>query len=154
MEVMAICPGCDRLLPVEASDDPKEIACGGCGRQIALTVSDALRRDEAVDVCPVCEGGDFYGRKDFNPSLGVSVVAVGALISAVFYWYQMDLVAYGVLAGAALLDLVIYRMLGEVTICYRCHSEFRGDYEKTAPAFSLHLADELEPEYERRIGRR
>jgi len=154
VEVTAKCPGCDRSLPIEVSEAPPAIACGACGRRIDLAVSDAVRRGEAVDVCPVCEGADFYGRKDFNPSLGLGVVAAGALISAGFYWFAMDLVAYGVLGAAALLDLVIYGRLREVTICYRCHSEFRGDYRKTAPPFDLHLADRFEPEYEKKIGRR
>jgi len=41
-----------------------------------------------------------------------------------------------------------------VTVCYRCHTEFRGAYARTAPSFDLHTADVLELEYERRIGRR
>ena len=59
--------------------------CGGCGCNIPLVVSDALREDRAVDQCPVCSGGDFYIRKDFDPKIGLSVVIVGALISAAFY---------------------------------------------------------------------
>ena len=107
-----------------------------------------------MDRCPVCQGTDFYTRKDFNPQLGLTVVIIGALVSAVFYWFGRDLIAYGILAAAALIDLVVYGRLKEVTVCYRCHSEFRGSYERTAPAFDLHTADVLEVEYERRIGRR
>ena len=66
----------------------------------------------------------------------------------------MDLVAYGVLGVAALIDLVVYRRLGDITVCYRCHAEFRGAYRRTAAIFALHVADELEPEYERQIGLR
>ena len=65
-----------------------------------------------------------------------------------------DLVAYGILAGAVVIDLVIYERLKDVTVCYRCHTEFRGAYERTAPQFDLHVADVLEQEYERRIRRR
>ena len=32
-------------------------------------------------------GDDFYIRKDFDPKLGLTVVIIGALISAVFYWF-------------------------------------------------------------------
>ena len=55
---------------------------------------------------------------------------------------------------AALIDLVVYGRLKDVTVCYRCHSEFRGRYPRTARPFDLHTADVLEQEYERRIGRR
>ena len=154
MQIVAKCPACDAGLPVPADGAPTVIACGRCGREIPLDLSDAVRGDRLVDCCPVCAGRDFYARKDFDPTVGLTVVIVGALISAVFYWWGRDLTAYGILAGAALIDLVVYGRLKEVTICYRCHSEFRGAYSRTAPAFDLHTADVLEQEYERRVGKR
>jgi len=110
--------------------------------------------DTGVDRCPVCGGGDFYIRKDFDPKVGLAVVVIGGLISAGFYWFGLDLVAYAILACAALIDLAVYQRLGDLTVCYRCHSEFRGRYRRTASAFDLHTADVLEQEYERKIGRR
>ena len=154
MHIVAKCPKCDAALPVDAKEAPAAIKCGACGREIPLTFSHALTSDTAVDVCPVCGGGDFYIRKDFDPKVGLTVVIVGALISGVFYWFGRDLIAYSILASAALIDLVVYGRLKDVTVCYRCHSEFRGQYPRTAPAFDLHTADVLELEYERRIGRR
>ena len=154
MQILAKCPKCDAGLPVDAAEAPSTIRCGRCGRELALTFTDAVTADRAVDRCPVCGGEDFYLRKDFDPKIGLTVVIVGALISAVFYWFGRDLVAYGILASAALIDLVVYGRLKDVTVCYRCHSEFRGSYPRTASAFDLHTADVLEVEYERRIGRR
>jgi hypothetical protein len=154
MRVVARCPKCDAGLPVGTADETESIRCGRCGRELTLTFSDALRNDARVDVCPVCSGGDFYIRKDFDPKVGLTVVVIGAVISAIFYWFGEDLIAYGILAGAALVDLVVYGRLGDVTVCYRCHSEFRGKYERTAKHFDLHTADLLEQEYERKIGRR
>ena len=154
MQIIAKCPKCDAGLPVSASEAPAAITCGRCGREIALTYSEALCADSAVDRCPVCQGADFYIRKDFDPKVGLTVVIIGALISGAFYWYGRDLIAYSILAGAALIDLVVYGRLKDLTVCYRCHSEYRGAYPRTAPAFDLHTADVLEQEYERRIGRR
>ena len=154
MEFLAKCPKCDAGLPVDAATAPASITCGGCGREIPLSVSDTVREGRAVDRCPVCQGADFYIRKDFDPKVGLAVVIIGALISGAFYWYGRDLIAYGILAGAALIDLVVYGRLKDLTVCYRCHSEFRGAYAKSAAAFDLHTADVLEMEYERRIGRR
>ena len=154
MDIVAKCPQCDAGLPIRASSAPDLITCGNCNQEIPLTVSAAVRADEAVDQCPVCNGAEFYTRKDFNPKIGVTIVAIGASISAVFYWFKRDLIAYSILAVATLVDLVIYGRLKEVTVCYRCHSEFRGAYKRTAGAFDLHTADVLEVEYERRIGRR
>jgi hypothetical protein len=154
MHVLVKCPKCDAGLPVDAGDAPAAIKCGRCGRDIPLTITPALRADARVDRCPVCDGADFYVRKDFDPKVGLTVVIIGALISAAFYWFGRDLIAYGILASAALIDLVVYGRLKDVTVCYRCHSEFRGSYPRTASAFDLHTADVLELEYERRIGRR
>jgi hypothetical protein len=154
VEILARCPKCDAGLPVAAGEAPSAIKCGGCGRDIPLKFSDAVRADGAVDRCPVCDGADFYIRKDFDPKIGLAVVIIGALISGVFYWFGRDLVAYGILGSAALIDLVVYGRLKDITVCYRCHTEFRGAYERRAGAFDLHTADVLELEYERRVGRR
>ena len=154
MDVLVKCPRCDAGLPVRAADAPAAISCGRCGHEIPLTFTAALRADAAVDRCPVCDGAELYIRKDFDPKVGLTVVIVGALISAAFYWFGRDLIAYSILAAAALIDLVVYGRLKDLTVCYRCHSEFRGSYPRTASAFDLHTADVLEVEYERRIGRR
>jgi hypothetical protein len=154
MQILAKCPKCDAGLPVDAADGPSTIRCGRCATEIPLSFTAAVRTDRAVDRCPLCAGSDFYRRKDFDPKLGVAIVAIGAVISAIFYWYGRDLIAYGVLAAAALIDLIVYGVLNDLTVCYRCHSEFRGSYERTAPGFDLHTADVLELEYERKIGRR
>jgi hypothetical protein len=154
MDVLAKCPQCDAGLPLHATSAPALITCGNCGKEMPIAMSEALRADTGVDVCPVCAGGDFYRRKDFNPKVGVTIVAIGASISAVFYWFKRDFIAYSILGFATLIDLFIYGRLKDITVCYRCHSEFRGAYTRTAPGFDLHTADVLEMEYERRIGRR
>jgi hypothetical protein len=154
MEIVAKCPECDAGLPVRAEDAPEVVRCGGCGRDIPLGVSEAVRADSAVDRCPVCAGTDFYIRKDFDPRLGLTVVIAGALVSAIYYWFGRDFIAYGILGGAALVDLFVYGRLKDLTVCYRCHSEFRGAYPRAASGFDLHTADVLEQEYERHIGRR
>jgi hypothetical protein len=154
MQIVAKCPQCDAGLPVSAGEAPSSITCGRCGREIPLSFSEALRGDANVDVCPVCRGAEFYIRKDFDPKVGLTVVIIGALVSAGFYWFGRDLLAYSILALAVLADLVVYGRLGDLTVCYRCHSEFRGMYRRAAPHFDLHTADVLEQEYERRTGRR
>ena len=143
---------CAPPAPLDLS--PNVSASGGCGQVFLLSFSEAVHTDKQVDHCPVCQGGDFYMRKDFDPKVGVTIVVIGALISAGFYYYGLDLVAYGILAAATLIDLVIYSHLSDLTVCYRCHAEFRGAYERTADPFDLHTADVLEPEYERKVGKR
>ena len=154
MNLTIICPECAGRLPIAAAEAPAAVLCGGCDRAISLAVSDKVRAGEEVDACPVCGGSEVYVRKDFDPKLGLAVIITGALVSAGFYWYEMDLVAYGVLGGAALLDLVVYGRLRDLEVCYRCHTEFRGDHRRTGEVFDLHTADVLELEWARRIGKR
>jgi hypothetical protein len=154
MRITARCIGCNAALPFGASDPPPAIRCGRCSREMPVTVSDAIRSDAGVDRCPICSGGDFYVRRDFDPKAGLAFVVVGAVVSGIFYFFDRDLIAYSILAAAAIIDLVIYRRLTDVTVCYRCHAEFRGKYPRTAGPFDLHTADVLEPEWERKIGRR
>ena len=154
MRITLRCPSCDSALPVDAATAPVEVACGGCSEALPLTVTDEVRADRAVDACPLCQGRDFYRRKDFDPKLGLVVVIIGALISAGFYWVGLDLVAYGVLGAAVLIDLFVYGRLKDLMVCYRCHTEFRGDYTPVAPGFDLATADELELEWVREVEKR
>jgi uncharacterized protein (DUF983 family) len=154
LHILVRCPKCDAGLPVRGDEQAATIRCGRCGRDIPLKISDTVRSDRGVDRCPVCDGADFYGRKDFDPKIGLTVVIVGALVSGGFYWFGRDLIAYSILGGAALIDLVVYGRLKDLTVCYRCHTEVRGAHPQTAAPFDLHTADTLELEYERRIGRR
>ena len=154
MEVTVVCYQCGSALPVEVTGESLQVNCGRCGQAFLLKFSKSVRDDEKVDRCPVCEGDDFYLRKDFDPKMGVTVIVIAIFISGGFYYYGLDLIAYGVLAGAALIDLAVYRRLKDLPVCYRCHAEFRGDYEPLAGPFDLHTADELEPEYERTVGKR
>jgi len=153
VKIIVVCPDCKSRLEILARAVGDVIKCGLCDRAITLSISEKLCSDSEVDCCPVCQGTEFYSRKDFDPKVGLTVIIIGALISGVFYWFRLDLVAYSVLGIAALLDLLVYRQLRDLSVCYRCHSEFRGNYRRTAPLFDLHTADELELEWARRLGK-
>ena len=62
-----------------ATSRPPRSHAAAAGATSRCTITDALRRDRGVDRCPVCEGADFYGRKDFDPKIGLTVVIIGAL---------------------------------------------------------------------------
>jgi DNA-directed RNA polymerase subunit RPC12/RpoP len=147
------CPACGRAQPVAAATAAPSVVCQRCGGEVGLALTDAVREDREVDACPVCGGRDFYVRKDLNRTLGLASVVVVGLVSSGLLWGGRTVLAYGVLAALALADLVIYQLLGSVTICYRCQTEFRGSYRRTAPPYDLHTAEDLEKEYARRLER-
>ena len=51
---------------------------------------------------------------------------VGFVISTVFWYYELPLLTYAVLLASALLDMVLFYRVPNVTICYRCLSQVRG----------------------------
>jgi hypothetical protein len=98
--------------------------CRGCGQPRAL-------RREAFEAaglrrCGWCGCDDLYLQKDFPQGLGLAIVVVGFAISTVFWYYEMPIPAYLVLLASALLDMVLYYRVPDVTICYRCLGQYRG----------------------------
>jgi hypothetical protein len=77
--------------------------------------------------CVVCATADLYIQKDFPHILGLSIVFVGIVLSSVYWAYYMPVAALGVLLATAALDLVLYYAVKDVTICYRCLSQYRGE---------------------------
>jgi hypothetical protein len=99
--------------------------CRGCGHARAL-------RPEAFDnlglrACPLCATDDLYVQKDFPQGLGLAIVVAGFVVSTVFWYLDRPVPALGVLLVSALVDMALYYLVPDVTICYRCLSQYRGD---------------------------
>ncbi len=78
---------------------------------------------------------DLYIQKDFPKGLGLFIVLVGFAISTVFWYYEMPLLTYLVLIISIALDFLMYYRVPDVTICYRCLSQFRGKGSQPASRF-------------------
>ena len=98
--------------------------CTQCGHQHPLHLPASLRAESRLDECALCRGKELYTVKDFPQAIGLAVVAIAAVTSFVLL-YNHTLMAFGVLAAAALLDLVIYLIAPPVTVCYRCGCRYR-----------------------------
>jgi DNA-directed RNA polymerase subunit RPC12/RpoP len=134
-EIAFACPHCGR--EVDAGLDGRG-RCNGCGKQTALAPSASLRDERLVDVCPACDGRQLYLQRDFNQRAGLAVVVVGALLAPVTPYYSS-------LVVAALIDALLYALLPEITVCYRCHAHFRGFRRNPQhQAFDLHLAEQYD----------
>lgn len=90
-----------------------------------MRISDSLRREQQVDACAVCGGTEMFVRKDFPQRIGLAVVVVFGL-AAIYAFRTSVLIGWAILAGAVLVDLVIYGFIGRVTTCYACRAEYRG----------------------------
>ena len=88
-------------------------------------MNDALACGEHVDRCPVCDSDEFFIRKDFPQKLGMGIVIVSALIALAMAFFVHDIYFFAVLFSIALVDVLIYRFVAKITVCYRCRCEFR-----------------------------
>lgn len=123
MEMTFQCPRCQSTGRV-ADFECKELAHCDCDMNRPLTRS-AIENCSLV-ACPWCGCEDLYAQKDFPHILGLGIVVFGFVASTIFWYFYMPISALTVLLGTALLDLALYYLVPDVTICYRCLSQYRG----------------------------
>lgn len=92
-------------------------------------MNDALVDRRVVTTCVSCGHDAFYVQKDFNRTFGLAVVVIGSATSVYFLNEGEPLYAFGALFLMAIVDLIVYLKVGEVTVCYACHAVYRG-FEK------------------------
>jgi len=103
------CPQCGRAVELEPETTG---VCRRCREVVELGACDPKR-------CAVCGCEEIYAHRDFNQKLGILIVAVGA---ALWLWWGNFLP----MVVAAAIDLVLYFLLPNVGICYRCKAHYRG----------------------------
>jgi hypothetical protein len=92
--------------------------CRGCSSPLEIAAPEAALPGERLLRCAVCGDDKLYTQKDFDQRLGCLILVVGA---ALVPW------TYGLSMGVcALADLLLYRALPPVTVCYVCKSRYRG----------------------------
>jgi hypothetical protein len=117
----ADCPALIEYRPL--GKDHETLDCPRCARTYTLENTSELLQGHAPTRCVLCKGEEFFKRKDFPQKLGLGIVIVAALISLATLRDHF-LLAYGVLAAAVVLDLIIYYMIGVVLVCYRCRTDY------------------------------
>lgn len=102
--------------------------------------------------CLACGCSDLWRQKDFPPLLGLTFVALGALLSTIAWSFYRIEMALGILMGFALLDLILYALMSDVLVCYRCDARHRRvNLDENHSRFNLELAERYRQEA-RRIG--
>lgn len=114
------CEVCERPSQQALTVD-KALTCHRCGH--AQAISTGARADsgelcDPVQTCFACGSERLYVQKDFNRTLGVAIVAVGAVLSP--WTYGASLLA------CMLIDYGLYYVVPEITVCYGCDAIHRG----------------------------
>jgi hypothetical protein len=102
---------------------------------------------ETPKQCLVCGCDDLWRQKDFDQRLGVLIVGAGVLLSTIAVAYMMPGVAMLILMGFGLADWVLYAILPDRLVCYRCHSRYRHvAATKDTAAFDLEVNEKYRQE--------
>lgn len=125
MNLTFACPDCDHTSRIELTGEEGEtLRCPACGRHWQ-TPPGACDKDH-VRRCVVCPSTDLFVRKDFSQRIGVTIVVIGILLSSLAWYLHQVMATYAILFATALIDVVLYVVIGNVLQCYRCQSEYRG----------------------------
>jgi hypothetical protein len=123
MELTFECPRCGTTRQIPAVESAVSARCE-CGWERALCTG--ASGDGALQGCSFCGAEDLYRQKDFPHILGLGIVIAGFAISSVFWYFYRPVAALAALLVVAAFDLVLYYVVSDLTICYRCQSQFRG----------------------------
>jgi thymidylate kinase len=64
-------------------------------------------------------------RKDFPQRVGVALVALGVVGSSIAWAYSLLVPTFAILFATALADVVLYLIVPDELMCYRCAAEYR-----------------------------
>ncbi len=136
LEVRAQCDSCDA--PLGGRPRNGALQCAACGRRYPIGEA-AVRLEQ----CPICGCRRFFRQKAFPRAVGIGLVVVGALLVPLTYGVSLMVLA--------LADLLIYRLVPLMAVCYLCRAEFRG---VPVPARVLPFRHHMAEGYEKRRAER
>lgn len=137
MNVTFACPRCQESSRAEIAAHDETLRCSHC--EAELPIEPDVMTDEGLKQCLVCGSHELFIRKDFPQRLGVGLVVVGFIASSIAWSQYMTLLTFAILFATALIDVVLYLVMGEALECYRCHAQYRN-----APGIDKHGAFNLE----------
>jgi hypothetical protein len=120
VKVVFACPGCEA--PAQTPlDHAHDWRCPYCAATLHVSKPDAT-----LLTCAVCGCHDLYKKKDFPHTLGLALLIVAFGASAVTYLLYMPGVTWAILIGTAIFDGVLYLLVGDAIVCYRCAAHHKG----------------------------
>jgi hypothetical protein len=124
MNLTFFCPRCQHGVRGELAPGQDALDCSQCGQTISLPAEGfeggKLRR------CLVCPSTDLFVRKDFPQRLGVAIVVLGIIASSIAWGYTLPIVTFVILFATAVIDVVLYLIVPDALMCYRCGAMYRG----------------------------
>ena len=122
MNIRFACPECDHpgRWHVQAAESWQ---CPACDHRLDFATPPA---GQALAACAVCGTVELYRKKDFPHWLGMLLLVAACVAFLVTNSLRQQWLAWGILLGSALIDGVLYLVVGDVIVCYRCEAHHRG----------------------------
>jgi DNA-directed RNA polymerase subunit RPC12/RpoP len=139
MNVTFSCPRCDQPARREIALSAAEYHCPHCGQAILIPRNAFDKDQETIGRCIACPSTELFVRKDFPQQLGVAIVALGFIASSIPWAYGYPVWTYAILFATALADVLLYLLVPNCLMCYRCGAQYRG-----LPNLEQHSAFDLE----------
>ena len=139
------CPKCLKTSRGEFAAVGESIHCPHCEWSRPIRSDDL--NEGAPTHCLICGCQDLWRQKDFDQRLGVFIVGTGILLSTIAVAYMRPGLAMMILMAFGLADWILYAVLPDRLVCYRCHAQYHRipDPTKTA-AFDLELNERYRQE--------
>jgi hypothetical protein len=139
-KVVFACPVCD--VPSQASlDAPNDWQCPACDHRLRLDAT-----PPTLTKCAVCGNHELYKRKDFPHGLGMVLLVVACTLSLVTYGLYQKFWTWFILLGTALFDGILFAMVGDAIVCYRCNAHHKGFSSEGIEPFELTIGERYRQE--------
>ena len=141
-EVNFACGACGNGLVLPLGDPHAAVGCPRCGTRAGLAQAAG---GAPLERCAACGSEALFVQRDFNRMLGLVIVGIGALFAVKTRFLS--------LLAATLADLMLYRLLPRITVCYACDAIHRGvAVNPRHAAFDHHVEDYYkEPKSKRQV---
>src|SRR5687768_5324473 len=123
MNVTFSCPRCEQAGRLDVADDQATLGCPHCRAEMPIGAE--ARSPQGLHNCLVCASRDLFVRKDFPQRLGVGIVVIGFIASSIAWAQYMTITTFAILFATALVDVLLYLIMGEALVCYRCGAQYR-----------------------------
>jgi hypothetical protein len=143
VNVRFTCPHCETPGRLDLPG-PAGWQCPACAQHLSLHPEGAAR---GLHCCVICGNPELYRKKDFPHGLGLAILTLACLASIVPYLLYLIWLVWAILLGSLAFDFILYRLVGDVVVCYRCLAHYRGyPAESVFPPYELGIAERYRQE--------
>ena len=110
------CPQCNTYQTLTSFHNAQsdDLTCPQCRHPLGKIKNP----EDLFDYCPICDCRQFYTTKDFNQFFGCLIMLIGIVLVPWTYGLSLPVFAF--------VDWLLRRRVKEVTVCYKCGTEFRN----------------------------